>query len=270
VSERACDPDVESLQRVAALGWRPVETERLGEWLLRAAGGFTGRANSALPLGDPGRPLPLAVDRVERWYRERDLPPRFLVPTPTASASALDPELDRRGWTYGERVRLLVAPVGGSPAERAGDDPAVEVRVDATPGDDWVAAYHYRGTDVPPHARAVLTAGDEVGFVSLRSTGTGRLLAIARGSVDADAYGTRWLGVTAVEVDPGARGRGLGRAVMRAVLEWGGQRGASCCYLQVFEENASALAMYDRLGFVEHHRYHYRLASTSRVVPLAP
>ena len=45
------------LERVAAAHWRGTEEEWLGEWLLRAADGFTGRANSALPLGDPGRPL---------------------------------------------------------------------------------------------------------------------------------------------------------------------------------------------------------------------
>ena len=42
---------------------------QLGSWLLRADGGFTGRANSALPLGDPGLPLAGAVDEVEAWYR---------------------------------------------------------------------------------------------------------------------------------------------------------------------------------------------------------
>ena len=45
------------LERMAAAHWRGTEEEWLGEWLLRAADGFTGRANSALPLGDPGRPL---------------------------------------------------------------------------------------------------------------------------------------------------------------------------------------------------------------------
>ena len=45
------------LERVAAAHWRGTEEEWLGDWLLRAASGFTGRANSALPLGDPGLPL---------------------------------------------------------------------------------------------------------------------------------------------------------------------------------------------------------------------
>ena len=69
------DPRVEDLERAAALHWQAPDQERLGEWRLRAADGFTGRANSALPLGDPGLPLPAAVNAVEEWYRRRGLPP---------------------------------------------------------------------------------------------------------------------------------------------------------------------------------------------------
>ncbi len=52
---------IPDLERRAALGWRAPEEERLGDWLLRAADGFTGRANSALANGDPGRPLDRAA-----------------------------------------------------------------------------------------------------------------------------------------------------------------------------------------------------------------
>ena len=51
---------------------------------------------------------------------------------------------------------------------------------------------------------------------------------------------------------------------MRALFEWGQHRGASRCYLQVDAGNTEALAFYDRLGFIEHHRYHYRVAPAAR------
>src|SRR6478735_4587709 len=81
---------VEHLQRVMVQGWAPVEQARLGDWVLRAAGGFTGRANSVLPLGDPGLPLPAAVARAEDWYAARGLPARFLVAGPVGFAVAED------------------------------------------------------------------------------------------------------------------------------------------------------------------------------------
>jgi N-acetylglutamate synthase len=73
------NPRVEDLERAAALHWQAPETEPLGEWRLRAGAGFTGRANSALPLGDPGLPLPEAVTAVEDWYRRRDLRPMIVL-----------------------------------------------------------------------------------------------------------------------------------------------------------------------------------------------
>ena len=48
--------DPVTADRLALPGWRPVETEPLGEWVLRASGGFSSRGNSVLALGDPGLP----------------------------------------------------------------------------------------------------------------------------------------------------------------------------------------------------------------------
>jgi ribosomal protein S18 acetylase RimI-like enzyme len=68
-----------------------------------------------------------------------------------------------------------------------------------------------------------------------------------------------WLVVTAVTVAERARRRGLGTAVMAALADWARGRGGRTCVLQVAAGNAAALALYARLGFTEHHRYHYRL-----------
>jgi ribosomal protein S18 acetylase RimI-like enzyme len=48
---------------------------------------------------------------------------------------------------------------------------------------------------------------------------------------------------------------------MSALGGWAVRRGGHACLLQVVATNAPALALYDRLGFTEHHRYHYRLAA---------
>ena len=54
MGQRRSPLGVEDLERVAARGWPGLEQDTLGEWLLRAGGGFTGRANSVLVVGDPG------------------------------------------------------------------------------------------------------------------------------------------------------------------------------------------------------------------------
>ena len=91
------DRRVTDLERAAALHWQAPDIQPLGDWLLRAAEGFTGRANSALPLGDPGLPLPEAVAAVEDWYRRRDLRPMIVLPQ-GAAPEPLEDLLAERSW----------------------------------------------------------------------------------------------------------------------------------------------------------------------------
>jgi len=54
------------------------------------------------------------------------------------------------------------------------------------------------------------------------------------------------------------RGRGLGTAVLRALLQWAKERGAMHAFLQVNADNEAALAVYRRFGFATTYTYHYR------------
>ena len=60
----ASPADELALEAVAARGWRAAETAELGGWLLRADGGFTGRANSVLPLRTPEPPAGRGAGRL--------------------------------------------------------------------------------------------------------------------------------------------------------------------------------------------------------------
>jgi N-acetylglutamate synthase len=256
------------LERMAAAHWRGTEEEWLGEWLLRAADGFTGRANSALPLGDPGLPLEAALDYVTGWYRARGLPAVMAVPLPLlpaddAPAVALDAELTVRGWaTRPGPAFVMVADLplavagGGLPA-------GAVVAADADPDEGWIAAYHYQGTDrQPPVLRHVLTSAQEQAFISIRAEPG--VLAIARLSI---AGG--WAGITAVEVDPAHRRAGLGLAITIAACAEAVARGVRQVFLQVAVDNAGARALYERCGFRYSHRYHYRVAPASDAFSLS-
>ncbi|HEU0214755.1 MAG TPA: GNAT family N-acetyltransferase [Jiangellaceae bacterium] len=252
-AHRVTRRDVRALETAAAEGWRAPDTVRLGGWLLRAAGGFTRRANSCLPLADPGMPVRGAVAEVERWYAGRGMDPLFQVIIPLAEA--VDAHLDSLGWSgRSEDVLVMTAPLGPvADALRPGLAP---VTVTAEPDDAWLAAYHYRGQTLPAHARHVLVDAETVGFASVDDGG--RRVAIARGAVTNAPDGRRWVGITAVEVEPAARRRGLGTHVVAGTAVWARTHRASDVYLQVSADNAPALAAYQRLGFIEHHRYHYR------------
>ena len=253
------DDEILALEQIAALHWRGTEEEWLGGWLLRAAEGFTGRANSALPLADPGLPLDDALEAVARWYRARGLRPMVAIPLPLDAGSTgcdLDHQLSERAWlTRPGPAFVMVADLAGMPAPQ-GLTNGLEFRVDEEPDDAWLAMYHYRGQDrQPPVMRKVLTSASCQLFASIRS-GDGRdVLAIGRLSV---AGG--WAGITAVEVDAGRRRAGLGAALTRAVCAQAGARGIRQVFLQVETDNTAAIQLYERCGFRYSHRYHYRVA----------
>jgi hypothetical protein len=56
---------------------------------MRADHGWTGRANSALPLRAPGRPMAEMVTATVEWYSQRHLPARIHVAIPPAAAGAV-------------------------------------------------------------------------------------------------------------------------------------------------------------------------------------
>jgi ribosomal protein S18 acetylase RimI-like enzyme len=108
-------------------------------------------------------------------------------------------------------------------------------------------------------ARDVLLSAPDPVFAAIRcDPEPAPLAAVARGVV-VDG----WLVVTAVTVDERYRRQGRATAVMAALGAWARGRDGHSCLLQVAADNAPALALYERLGFTEHHRYHYRLGPVS-------
>ncbi|MEU6203682.1 GNAT family N-acetyltransferase [Micromonospora musae] len=242
------------LELAADEAWPAPTRERLGGWLLRAADGWTGRANSALPVGDPDRPLPAALDTVERWYAERGRTP--LVNTPLPLATPVGAELDARGWSSRPPVLAQTAPLPlvtaappATPAPRGPGGSAV-VRLAAAPAPEWLAVVGDRKAGLPDAARHVLTAVEQVRFA--HAYADGELVGIGRGTVTGQG---RWLGLTVIEVLPAARRQGLAGRIVRALAQWGAEAGATDAFLQVEQRNTGAVALYRRFGFTTHHTY---------------
>ncbi|MFF8917554.1 GNAT family N-acetyltransferase [Streptomyces sp. NPDC015032] len=240
----------DELAPVCARAWPPEESEPLGDWRLRAARGFTRRANSVLPLGDPGMPLDEALERVRQWYGERDLPAYIQTATGAeGTQELLCAELEERGWrrevTAEVRIAAL-APIGDLDADVS------RVRLSRDLDEAWLSRYQ-RFETPGPHVLEVLRGGPSVWFAAVPGeTGDAAPAAIGRCVVDG-----RWAGFMAVEVDPAQRRRGLASGVMAALARKALDEGASAAWLQVETDNDAARALYEGMGFAVHHRYHH-------------
>jgi GNAT superfamily N-acetyltransferase len=255
VAARVVGPSPRSareLEAVAGRSWPAAEEAWLGRWWLRAAGGFTARANSVRPLGDPGQPFDDALAFAAAWYAERSLP----VLLRTVVGSSVDRELDHRGWATQWETSMRIATIA-SMRRRLIGVPASAVQLTTHPPAAWLR--RYRDGTLPPTAVSVLSGGPTIGFATIEGAPRDPAIAIGRVSVEPP-----WAGLAAIEVRPDARRQGHGRAVLAALVEWATERGAIRCWLEVLTDNAPALAMYDDLGFTEHYRYTYRTPSLMR------
>jgi ribosomal protein S18 acetylase RimI-like enzyme len=71
-------------------------------------------------------------------------------------------------------------------------------------------------------------------------------------------------------VAPHGRGRGIGDALIEAVVRWAAEQGASRVALAVREHNGPAIALYRRNGFADDGPSHWDPASERRMVRALP
>jgi ribosomal protein S18 acetylase RimI-like enzyme len=236
---------VARLEGLCADAWPAQVDVPLGAWRLRAAGGFTGRANAALVTGDPGLPLLQALDAVRAFAAAHGIPARVQVPM----GSPWDRAVAAAGWVLdvdheaGAEVAVLVGDLRrlAGPAEGIGLAPRAD--------DSWWELALGR---VPtPAERDVLDPGTglRTAFGLLPQTGAVRAALVED-----------HLHLSRLRVRPDARRRGHGRTLTAAAARWGLEQGARWAVLQVALHNEAARRFYAGLGCVEHHRYRYLVA----------
>jgi len=246
--------DAEALDLLASAHWPATTEQALGRWRLRAAGGFTRRANSALVVGDPGVPLPAALEHVARWYADRGLPPRV------SAAADVAADVVAAGWSRELTVVVMTARVadvlGVLPDGWADDGP--RVRLDEAPAPGWLADYRgaARHPDGPAVVRAPAGTTGLFATVQAPSRSAGGAPAGTLSGLPGRGRGVvsdGWVGLSCLAVDPVLRRHGVGRLVVATLLDAALDAGAVRAYLQVDADNGAAAAFHRAVGFRDHH-----------------
>ncbi|MCP3798633.1 GNAT family N-acetyltransferase [Allokutzneria sp. A3M-2-11 16] len=239
--------DDEALEQLCARAWPAVAELRIGGWRARTAGGFTGRANSTLLLGSPDMPVPDALAKAAAFAREHGQPPRAHVIT----GSRWEPSLVAAGWRLEVEYAGMPSLVQVGPLDALVAPHRAEVR--STPWDAWWPLIVGRAAPTPAEHH-VLTSADAVGYGAV--TVDGSVLAVVRGAVVED-----YLHFARLTVHPDARRRGLARDLLAGLATWAQSLGAQRYVLQVSENNAPAIRLYQTLGAHIHHGYCYWIPS---------
>jgi GNAT superfamily N-acetyltransferase len=230
------------LELTCSRAWPPLVEGRIGDWSLRWADGFTARANSALAVGDPGKPLPGALNDVCDFAHDRGMPAVIQVIQDTSIEHAIAAE----GWVHhvehrpDHEVRVLTGPLP------LGTSAGTEILDEPTSGWWELSA----GQPMPTEAqRHVLSTGKVAYGVA---TEDGVTAGAVRGAIVGE-----WLHVSRLAVRPEFRRRGMAIRLMNALGGWAAAHGVTGLVLQVAMGNPGALALYEGLGCTEHHRYRY-------------
>ncbi len=226
--------------------WPSPETADLGGWQLRAGSGGYNRANSVWPGRFSGRvSLEDAIDRVETFYCERRLTPRFQV-LDIARPDGLDAELERRGYARDLACSDMTKPIGGGamPADTA---------ITGDAAGDWLDLY--RGEQEPKRAA-------ELPLILPRLAPRRGFIVCRRERIPAGAALVSRIGedvaVDCVVSKAQFRRTGVARSLLRAAEAWAEREGGRRMLLSVVDGNASAVALYASLGYRKLAAYHYR------------
>ncbi|MEP9415292.1 GNAT family N-acetyltransferase [Gordonia sp. VNQ95] len=243
--------DIRTLEHAAALAWPGIEHEEIDGWLLRAGGGISRRANSAIAVDRSARVDAQMLSVIEDWYAARGL--RTLIAVP-------DRLLPRQivGVPASDEIQVLTRTLDDVPADGGVPTGGGDVTLGADPSRAWLRAYLGDEADLTVGAGVLNNVAGENGSVVFASVEyDGEPIAIGRGAVTEAPGSRRWLGVTAVWTDPDHRRRHLGDAIVSRLLSWGVQHGADAAYVQAEAGNRVAGTWYRSRGFALHHSYHY-------------
>lgn len=243
---------IDDLQRLMVDGLPGLLQLPIGDWLLRTAEGFTGRANSALAVGDPGMPVADAVDRVAAAYADLGRPALFQLAGPRGFDPHANPVAEQvlaRGGRVFQHTLVMTAAVAEVALARPAPNTAVEVT--PTPSAQWWTAASPRTVE---HRELVERLLAKVDY--------GRYLAVHRRAGDTVAAGRAalspgWVGLYDLHTVPDQRGNGFARALVGEAARDAHEHGLRSAYLQVSADNEAAIGLYESLGFTTHHDYWY-------------
>jgi ribosomal protein S18 acetylase RimI-like enzyme len=232
---------VADIERVGRDTWSADEQVHIEGWTVSSNGGFTRRVNSATSSGRPDVSL-ATRDAVREWLAARGCPLVVRV-TPLLEASVVDEITGTWGLVAVDPTSVMIR----SELEETRDDGITPVDLlDQEFQEDLFSLNARPDAAREPWTRIITRMSERAQGLWVRGTAVGVI------AVDSPIGA-----VYSVAVQAAARRQGWGTRIMEAAASSAVTLGAHTIFLQVLAANHPAVAMYERLRYVEAYRYHY-------------
>ena len=234
--------------------WPALQTLVYDGWLLRFADGYTKRSNSvnALYNRDEER-LERNIAKCEELYAKAGLPTVFKVTS--FGPPSLDQALENRGYTLVDpSCNMFLDDLDASAKPLL-----TNVEVYSSPDPQWLGVLSQLNPKLSEHQ---LDATRRMFSQTVLQTG---FFTLYEGAVPvACGIGViedRMVGLFDIVTSEQHRNRGYGEQLIRNLLRWAKENGATQSYLQVLQHNPPAHRLYEKLGYRQIYSYWYRVKS---------
>ena len=220
-------------------------------WVLRFAEGYTKRANSVTPLYPSQEELTPKIRRCEAIYQGFNLKPIFRL----TNESRLEP-LDRTLATLGYQQQDFVSVQVKDINEIDFSTYVANTILDSEISEEWLDRYVH-AVDLPiQHWNTLSTMLDIIPYQTCYAMlkDKSRFCSCGLGVLAKNYLGLFFIGTVKQQ-----QGKGYGKQLVSAMLQWGKDNGATQAYVQVEAKNLRGINLYNKLGFTEAYQYFYRL-----------
>ena len=241
-------------QELTTNAWPPKSVMLLNGWVVRISEGVTKRANSVLPLHYHGEKLLDDIRNVEILYEEKKLSPIFQIPDYFEPIDLIS-TLRERNYKKIDETIVMTTKLHEIKHIKINND--YDYYIDNSPAETWFQAFG----DITSHNEETLEGQKAIiGRIQLKTTAFGvasdgeEIIGIALAVAERG-----YVGIFDLIVDERYRRQGIAQSLITHIIDWGKKNSATWGYLQVVEENTTAISLYQKLGFKKAYNYRYYL-----------
>jgi GNAT superfamily N-acetyltransferase len=230
-----------------------LQTHFYDGWVLRFANGYSNRANSISPLYPSAFDLDEKITECEKCYFAQGLPAVFKLTD--ASDPYIDKTLDEKGYSIVTPTYVMDMSLEDN------DFSSHDCVMTSYADDEWLNAYFSFSNYTD---KIKITTAKQM-LANVKNTMIcGRIVkdnvSVACGSAVIERG---YMGLLNIVVDESQRGKGYGKEICESLLAAAKRLGSHTAYLQVIQNNHTAVNLDIQLGYKIIYSYWYRVKENS-------